>query len=104
MTKAISILVLIILSILAVFFLPEVRIVLHWIADAHQFLLDKLALLIHGDHTAKIVRLTLALVLVPLIIALIPAFIYWLFKRRMMPNYMAVVWVIWFGLVTILAY
>jgi len=104
MVKLISILILILLSVLAVFFIPEVRIILHGIADAHHFLLDKLALLIKGDYAAKIIRTTLALVLIPLILALIPAFIYWLFKRRMMPNYMAVVWVIWFVLITILAY
>lgn len=104
MVKLVSVLILVILSILAVFFIPEVRILLHWIADAHRFLLDKLALLIAGGEIARVVRTTLALVIIPFIIALIPAFFYWLFKRRMMPNYMAVVWVIWFVLLTIVAY
>ena len=104
MVKLVSILILIILSILAVFFIPELRIILHWIADAHRFLLDKLALVIAGGEIARVIRTTLALVIIPLLLALIPAFFYWLVKRRMMPNYMAVVWVIWCVLITILAY
>lgn len=104
MARGVSILILIILSLLAVFLIPEIRIILHWIIDAHHFLLAKLAIIITGDHIGKILRTTLALVLVPFILALVPAFIYWLFKRRTMPNYMAVVWVVWSVLVTILAY
>lgn len=104
MSKVVNIILLIALSIIAIFFLSEIRMVLHWISDAHTFLLDKLALVIHGGELARVIRMTLALVIVPLIIALIPAFIYWIFRRRMMPNYMAIVWMIWFILITLLAY
>jgi hypothetical protein len=104
MSKLASILILIILSILAVFFLREFHIALHWIAEAHQYLLNKLVLIIPGDQTGRIIRTSMALIIIALVFALIPAFIYWLFRRRMMPEYLTVVWVIWFVLITILAY
>lgn len=104
MGKIVSILLLIVLSVLVIFFTKEIQIVLHWIAQAHDFLLNKLVLLINGDKTAKLIQLSLSLIIIPLVLALIPAFIYWIFKRRMMRDYLAVVWVIWFILVTIVTY
>ncbi len=91
------------LSIIAILLVHEIHIVLQWIADAHQFLSDKLALLIPGDSWIHIARLSLALMIIPLIVASIPAFIYWLFKRHSMPNIMTVIWIIWVVLVTIIA-
>lgn len=100
MSKAISILLLIVLSVAVVFFTREISFVLHWMAAGHQYLVEKLALLIAN----RSLRLTAALILAPLLLALIPAFIYWIFKRKMLPDYFAVVWVIWFILVTLIAY
>lgn len=96
-------LVFIVLSIIAILLMHQIHIVLAWIAVAHQFLADKLALLIPGDSWVRIARLSLALIIIPLIVALIPAFVYWLFKRHSMPNIMAVIWIIWVILVTIIA-
>lgn len=104
MNKLTNILILIIVSLIAVFTMPLVHVGLHWIADAHQFLLDKLALVFQGGGIGKIVRLSLAIIIIPLFMALIPAFVYWIFRRRWIPHYMAIVWVIWFMLVTLLAY
>lgn len=104
MTKFISFLLLIIFSVVVVFFTKEIQMILHWIAQAHDILLNKLTLLIHGGQTAKLIQLSLSLILIPLILALIPAFIYWLFKRRMLPDYLAVVWAIWFVLVALVSY
>lgn len=96
-------LVFIALSIVAILLMHQIHIVLQWIADAHLFLSDKLAILIHGDSWLRIARMSLALIIIPLVVALIPAFIYWLFKRHSMPNIMTVIWIIWVVLVTIIA-
>lgn len=100
MAKTVSCLLLIILSVIVVFFGKEIGIILQWIALAHSFFLAKLAIILPNF----LLRATLALILIPLLLALIPAFVYWLFKRRMLPNYMAVVWVIWFILATLIVY
>jgi hypothetical protein len=102
--KFINILLLIVLSLIISYFLREVHVLLHWLADAHQFLLNKLALLFPANRWGRMLSVTLALVIIPFLIALIPAFIYWLFKRSAMPGYLVAVWVIWFVLITILAY
>lgn len=104
MNKHLNLLLFIILSILMVFLIREMHVVVRWIDIAHQWIINSLALIISGGEIARIIRLSLGLILVPLIIALIPAFIYWIFKRSWLPYYMTIVWVIWLILVTILAY
>lgn len=104
MNRAVNILLLIVLSVVVVVFIAEVRMLLQWIAEAHNFLLDKLTLLIHGGNLARLVCMSLALILVPLILSLIPAFIYWIFRHTWMPGYAWCVWLIWVILVAVLAY
>lgn len=104
MNQFMSILFLILLSILAIFTLHQIHFGIAWIAESHQFILNKLALLFSGDQWGRIIRFSLALIAIPLLLGLIPAFFYWIFKRRWMPYYMVVVWIIWCILITILAY
>lgn len=96
-------LALILLSIIAIFFLHQFAIFLHFIAYGHAWLADKLMLLFSNSNIGYLVSHVLALVLIPLIVALIPAFIYWLIRRGEMPHLILITWIIWIMLVTIIA-
>jgi hypothetical protein len=103
MNRAYSFLILILLSILAIFFMTQLHYVVHWISEAHQVILDAISSLIAGGPIVRVVRLSLALILIPMLIALIPAFIIWLIKRDF-SSYSPITWGIWLVLLTILAY
>ncbi|HEU5134595.1 MAG TPA: hypothetical protein VFU13_05565 [Steroidobacteraceae bacterium] len=56
--------------------------------------------LLTGEGAALILVLALAIIGLAFVLALVPAGIYWLIKRRRMPHLSVVVWVFW-GLLTI---
>lgn len=93
---------LIVLSILVVLFKTQFADLLHAIASLHNMASDKLAGLFSGSSAGLLVAHLLSLVLIPVIIALIPAFVYWIFYRTEMPHWLAVVWVVWVMLATIM--
>lgn len=100
MKKLLVLLLLIILSIGVVLFAKELSWVLHGIVGFHEWLLARLAPLI-GNY---LLRSVVVLTLIPLLLALIPAFIYWIFKRRWLPEYWVVVWGIWLVLMALMVY
>lgn len=104
MNKVYNFLILALLSVLAIFLMKELHFVVHWIGAAHQFILDKLFVLIPGGAIARVICLSLALIVIPMLIALIPAFIVWLIKRSSLAAYWPITWGIWLVLLTILAY
>lgn len=93
---------LIVLSILVILFKSQFADVLHWVASMHNLLSDKLVSLFSSSSAGVLVAHLLSLVIIPIIIALIPAFVYWLIYRSEMPNWLAVVWVVWVMLATII--
>lgn len=93
---------LIALSILVVLFKAQFAELIHAIASLHNMISDKLAGLLTGFSAGALVAHLLSLVLIPIIVALIPAFIYWIIYRSEMPHWLVVVWVIWVMLATII--
>lgn len=97
------ILLLIVLSIVVIIGLHQLAIFLHWIGYGHAWLAGKFNLLFSGISFGFLISRVLALIIIPLIVSLIPAFIYWLIKRSEMPHLFLVVWIIWIMLITIIA-
>lgn len=97
------ILLLIVLSIIVIIGLHQLALFLHWIGYGHAWLAGKFNLLFSGISFGFLISRVLALIIIPLIVALIPAFIYWLIKRSEMPHLFLVVWIIWIMLITIIA-
>jgi hypothetical protein len=97
-----SFLGLVVLSILVILFKAQFGDLLHWVAAFHTMASEKFAQLFSGSSAGLLVAHLLSLVLIPIIIGLIPAFIYWVFYRAEMPHWLSVVWVVWVMLATII--
>jgi hypothetical protein len=95
------VLALIIFSILIILFRSEFAVFLHYIGYWHSWLGEKMLLLFSTSTTGELVSHVLALVLIPILIALIPAFLYWVIRRHEMPYLAIVTWILWIILSTI---
>ena len=94
---------LIIASILAIFFVHELAFVLKYINEAHNMLSTQMRNVFAGGEIGQTIRHVLSLFLIPVIVAYIPAGIYWLFTRKEMPALCHVVWILWIVLATSIA-
>lgn len=97
------VLLLIILSIVAILFIHQLTHFLLYIGYSHTWLSRVFQAILSGFNAGRMVSHILALVIIPFIFALIPAFIYWIIKRGEMPHLMTLVWIIWIMLTTIIA-
>lgn len=93
---------LIVLSVLVILFKTQFADLLHLVATLHGIASDKLAALFSGSSAGLLVAHIFSLVVIPLVVALIPAFVYWIFYRTEMPHWIVVVWVVWVMLATII--
>ncbi|MBA2654304.1 MAG: hypothetical protein H0U71_04455 [Gammaproteobacteria bacterium] len=91
-----SLILLIILTLLMVFWQMMGFYVLHLFSTTYSFLMHALQPLV-PDHA---IREILVILIGPLLLALIPVFIYWIFRRRWLYEYMTVVWCIWLVMMT----
>ena len=95
---------LIILSIAAIFLQQQLSQVLHYILVAHNQVAHLLSYLFGSGPTAMAIRGIIALIVVPVICGGFFALIIWLVKHISMPHTMGVIWTVWLVmLVTILA-
>ena len=92
------------LSIIAMLFLPQLTAFLHLMGHAYGWLADKLFAIFSDTQMGKLISHVLALMGIPLIIALIPAFFYWIVRRHEMPYFAMLLWLVWVMLVTIVAF
>ncbi len=85
----------VVLSILVIVGMPYVQQGLQFLLLGHEWLSDLLKDVFSGGQAGNIIRQLIALLVIPVIIALIPAVIYWLVRRSWFPWFMEVVWVVW---------
>lgn len=85
----------IILSILVIVGMPYVQQGLQLLISGHDWLSDLLKEVFSGGQAGNIIRELIALLAIPVVIACVPAVIYWLAKRAWLPYFMELVWVIW---------
>jgi hypothetical protein len=91
----ISLAVLIALSIVVILFMSDTQTMLGWILSAHTWISDTLTQVFSGGTAGDLTRQLLALITIPIALALVPTIIYWLFKRSMFPYFMQVIWITW---------
>ena len=94
---------LVVLSIAAVLLIHQVHAVLGFVSDGYHFFAVKLSHIFAGGHIARVIREVIALLIVPAVVGLIVAAVYWLIKRKLNPALMLVVWIVWVILVTLIA-
>jgi hypothetical protein len=83
------------LSILVVLTMPYAQPALQYIVTAQNWVSETLTAVFSGGEVGNLIRNVIALLVIPVAIGLIPAFIYWLVKRSWFPYFMEVVWFIW---------
>ena len=89
------ILLLILLSVLIIMTMVYAQTGLHALLAAHDWIGNTLKEVFADGKVGDITRQLIALLSVPLLVGLIPAFLYWLVKRRAFPYFMNFVWVTW---------
>lgn len=95
---------LIVLSVAAMFLQAQLSHVLHFLLYLHNVVASWMAMLFSAGKYGMIIQGILALVIVPLVAGFIMAAAFWLVKHVSMPHMMLVVWLVWLVmLVTILA-
>lgn len=94
-------LALIIFSILVILFRSQLGVLLHYIGYWHTWLGAQLLSIFSTSDVGELISHVLALFLIPVLIALIPAFIYWVFRRHEMPFLPILTWVLWVVISTI---
>lgn len=65
------------------------------IVNAHDWIAQTLTDVFSGGTAGNLIRQLLALLAIPVLVALIPAMIYWVAKRNWLPYFMHIVWVTW---------
>jgi hypothetical protein len=88
-----------VLSFLIVLFAGYAHLLIIYIDLAYTYINFKLAPLFHHVSSGGQIRNVISLVLLPLILVGIPALIYQLIKKRQMPYFIEIIWLLWLVLV-----
>jgi hypothetical protein len=100
MLKQLSILV--VLSALLLIFAQHTQLVLSYLDASHTFLNAKLSYIFNTSEAGNTTQEVTCLLVIPMVLTIIPASIYWLVKRKLMPYFYHVLWTIWIVLFTTL--
>lgn len=88
-------LIYLILSILVVLFAQYVHLLVVYVDMVYTFINVQLAPIFSNSATGIMIRKVISLVLIPVIIAAIPALIYRAIKGKQMPYFIEVTWFLW---------
>lgn len=95
--------ILIIVSVLAVFFRTEISYLVHGVLMVHDKVVNLLGAVFSGGRWGQLIELSFTLFILPLFVGAVVAAVYWLIKRAPMDRMMELVWIAWVVLVTALA-
>ncbi len=87
------------LSILVVLLAEYAQLLIVYIDMLYTFINVKLAPIFSSSGTGMMIRKVISLVLIPLVIAAIPALIYRLIKGKHMPYFIELTWILWLVIV-----
>jgi hypothetical protein len=85
----------ILLSLLVVVGKPYLQIAVNYLLAAEDWVGEALKIVFSGGEAGNVTRELIAILLIPFLIGLIPAIIFWFAKKRWIPCFMHIVWVIW---------
>jgi hypothetical protein len=87
-------------TILVILFTPYAQSALNAFMSAYDWISDLLTQVFSGGKAGNLIRQFIALLCLPLLVALVPAIIYWFARRKAFPYFMAFFWVTWLAEVT----
>lgn len=88
-----------ILSIIIVLFAKYAHLLIVYIDMVYTYINITLAPIFSSSELGTLIRKIIVLVFLPIIIASIPALIYWGIKRSKMPYYIETTWILWLVIV-----
>ena len=88
-------LIIIALSAVIVLSMSYAREALQWLIHAHAWVAQLLTQIFSEGQAGHLARGLIALLAIPLLAGLIPAFFYWLLKKNWFPYFMEIVWIVW---------
>lgn len=83
------------ISIAVIFLAKYIHLVIVYIDLAYTYVNVKLAQIFSPGETGSLIRRVFVLVIIPVIIVGLPALIYRLIKRKTMPYFFELIWIIW---------
>lgn len=95
-----QIILVILASVAAIFFQNEIVHGLNLLVLGHTEMLKWLGSIFSNDRAGRIIVGVIALVIIPVLVATIVSFVYWLVKKRMLPFTATIGWVLWTVLLT----
>ena len=90
-----QIVILIVLSVIIVLAMPYAQQPVQWLVQAHDWVSQLLTEVFSGGPAGNIARGLIALLSIPVLVALVPVAIYYALRRHWFPYFMEIVWVIW---------
>lgn len=90
-----NIIVLVLLSLGVIFGIKHIQPIILLLVSSRDWISQLLLQVFSGGDIGSAIRNLISLLVVPLFIALIPALVYWLSKRRFFPYFLHVVWTVW---------
>lgn len=87
--------ILILISVIVILLAPYLAQALHADVVAYNWISGKLIKVFAGSEIGTWLRKLIALLIIPIIIGLIPALIYWLVKRHWPTFFIGIVWIAW---------
>ena len=91
----IHIFLILILSAAMVVGMPYAQQAVEFLVNSHDWISNVLNSVFTVGQAGNIAKELIALLAIPLIVGLIPAIIYWVLRRRWLPSFMEIVWVVW---------
>jgi len=85
----------IVISALTVIFATELHGALHYLGSAQNALIKIVAGWLPKSKLTITISKIIAVILLPLLVSYIAAFIYWLFKRDELPKFRQIIWSLW---------
>lgn len=83
------------LSIAIIFTMSYAQHGIQLLVASHDWISQQLTDVFSGGNAGNIARGLIALLSVPVLVALIPTLVYWIARRHWFPYFMEIVWVVW---------
>lgn len=90
-----QIIAILVLSVVIIVGMEYAQQTLQLLVSAHDWVADFLKDVFSGGQAGNIIRQLIALLAIPIVVALIPTIIYWIAKRSWFPYFMEVLWIVW---------
>lgn len=93
--QILSLIAIVALSAAVVLFMPQAKMIVAFMVDAHGHVSNILADVFSGGNAGNIARGLVALIAIPFIVGLVPSLIYFLVRKHWCPYFMEIMWVVW---------